>query len=975
MLVWVAVQRCACFLAFLVRMLVSDTTPGYIASSRYALVAHSAANRIYQLDLISNQLTPLIGTGAATCTSTTDTPALNATVNGPLGIQLSPDGTFGIFSSVLCSALMRYNTVTGNVKSVMSGGFLDAILYDISFETSGRYAYCATIISGGGIWKVDTVLWTSSFYASASGIRSVLYFNSPDIFLFVGISDGSVARISNANPTIVYNIITVGSAMVSMSLDPTRTYLYVAAHSNGYIQKFLIGQYSLTLKSTITPVSPASGGLGLSVLADGTTALASCYAGLRKVSLTEASPAGPFVDSYTFGASAGPQPIALISGVVPCDAGTYGTVNNSCIPCDPGTYASANASTTCTECQAGTYAASTKATVCSSCLAVCSLGSYIASLCNTTMNQKCSSCAVGTYGNTTTTAYCDLCPPGTYAGSAGLSTCAKCAAGKYAAAAFASTCQSCSAGTISNALAATECTQCDVGQFSRASASLCSTCSAGTYAPNTTVTACLFCIPPLYSDAAGATACSICPAGSFTPNNSTCTPCDSGYYSLAQSSTACTACPAGFYSPDPTTLCAPCLAGSYSPTASGVCIACPANSVSGDYATNDNTYYISLDRSQYTASSTYDNKPLPTSDFGDIRLDATSYGSLRGYWTPLTSEQTPTVTAWVQIDLNAVVRVNALVIQGMGTVNFMVKTVKVMISTDNITWITAIASASTNTNGAVKGYVFLPNNTVTRYIRIYALTISNGVYMRLGIQPIASTCKCLNGYYNMLNPMNLSQEETCAPCATTPACTGSQTRRCFGVGGGVCCGAGTYFIENNSTQCQVCTNGTFSSNGTMSVCDVCVAGTYSRAGFSACVSCPPGTFSNRSNSAVCMNCPAGSYCNATTATPCDATMFCPAGSTTQTPCLQGYYCSNTLVQIICPVRSWCAAGSTASTTCDSGTYCPVGSPNMTLCKAGSFCANTATQTDCLAGKFCPPGSTTYQACPANTYAPSTGMSA
>lgn len=79
---------------------------------------------------------------------------------------------------------------------------------------------------------------------------------------------------------------------------------------------------------------------------------------------------------------------------------------------------------------------------------------------------------------------------------------------------------------------------------------------------------------------------------------------------------------------------------------------------------------------------------------------------------------------------------------------------------------------------------------------------------------------------------------------------------------------------------------------------------------------------------------------------CTSIPYCPAGSTTDSPCPAGYFCPSL----------------NQSVACSEGTFCPAGSPLWSLCPAGSYCPNPAEKVACDPGSFCLEGSVQPQEC-------------
>jgi hypothetical protein len=75
--------------------------------------------------------------------------------------------------------------------------------------------------------------------------------------------------------------------------------------------------------------------------------------------------------------------------------------------------------------------------------------------------------------------------------------------------------------------------------------------------------------------------------------------------------------------------------------------------------------------------------------------------------------------------------------------------------------------------------------------------------------------------------------------------------------------------------------------------------------------------------------------------------------------------ANACVGVFC-VLNW-PSGSKAGISCHQGTYCPPGSSTNTPCLGGYFCTTPASQMQCASGNFCPPGSQNQQTCSSGSY--------
>ena len=77
--------------------------------------------------------------------------------------------------------------------------------------------------------------------------------------------------------------------------------------------------------------------------------------------------------------------------------------------------------------------------------------------------------------------------------------------------------------------------------------------------------------------------------------------------------------------------------------------------------------------------------------------------------------------------------------------------------------------------------------------------------------------------------------------------------------------------------------------------------------------------------------------------------YCPPGSTSNTPCQPGYYCSTARTQLLCGLGNYCPEGSPSQIPCKTTSYCPDGSW-QDICPTGMFIdANNGMCTSCPAG--------------------------
>ena len=159
----------------------------------------------------------------------------------------------------------------------------------------------------------------------------------------------------------------------------------------------------------------------------------------------------------------------------------------------------------------------------------------------------------------------------------------------------------------------------------------------------------------------------------------------------------------------------------------------------------------------------------------------------------------------------------------------------------------------------------------------------------------------------------------------------------------------------------------------------CTEGHYCPANSSSPTPCPPSTYTNNTgNTAIadCLPCPVGMFCGEYGLTApegmCSAGFYCPGGQVTATP-----------TETQCPTGHYCLEGSPMPSRCPPGTYQNLTTQSDCLtCPSGYFCDSTLSPVTslenslCPAGSYCPEG-TQYSIqfrCPPGTYSNATGLS-
>ncbi|CAM4612397.1 unnamed protein product [Lepidochelys kempii] len=215
---------------------------------------------------------------------------------------------------------------------------------------------------------------------------------------------------------------------------------------------------------------------------------------------------------------------------------------------------------------------------------------------------------------------------------------------------------------------------------------------------------------------------------------------------------------------------------------------------------------------------------------------------------------------------------------------------------------------------------------------------------------------CPAGTYN-----NLTRQAACSPCA-----------------------AGYYCPENTTSyHTYPCPPGFYCPKATRFATEFpCPRGYYNpdpmTQSLDSCLPCPPGHYCGKENlTAVSGKCDAGWFCvsAAWTAQPFDldnytnANCLCPA-TATGGKCLAGFYCpEGSLEPIPCPPGFYCQVSglSEPSGKCAAGFYCTGGA-------ASSKPMDGATGNICPLGTYCTAGSTMPRLCPPGTFSNLLGQS-
>ena len=138
----------------------------------------------------------------------------------------------------------------------------------------------------------------------------------------------------------------------------------------------------------------------------------------------------------------------------------------------------------------------------------------------------------------------------------------------------------------------------------------------------------------------------------------------------------------------------------------------------------------------------------------------------------------------------------------------------------------------------------------------------------------------------------------------------------------------------------------------------------------ACVSCPMGQYSVNG---VCTPCGAGSTsavggrgctCTATSTIPNSTFMWSPTTNTCTIKCNDGHYRQTPTTCGLCPVNTYCPAGTVTPNKCPEGTVSPAGSTSCDI--------DFGPSEDCPAGSWSDPTTRMCRLCPAGTYSSAEG---
>lgn len=198
----------------------------------------------------------------------------------PMGIVIDPTGKYLYVANSGSNTISQYNIETDGTLTVMGTPSVAAVArpQSISIDSSGRYLYAANLNSGGlkspslvsqytiGADGALTAMatptvntGTAPITVSASPADSYAYVLGRDadmIHQFAISGDGSL---TNLDPIYIATLGNVSSVPVSISVDPSGKYAYVANYVDNNISQYTIGADG-TLSEMATPTVGAGTG-------------------------------------------------------------------------------------------------------------------------------------------------------------------------------------------------------------------------------------------------------------------------------------------------------------------------------------------------------------------------------------------------------------------------------------------------------------------------------------------------------------------------------------------------------------------------------------------------------------------------------------------------------------------------------------------------------------------------------------------
>lgn len=445
--------------------------------------------------------------------------------------------------------------------------------------------------------------------------------------------------------------------------------------------------------------------------------------------------------------------------------------------------------------------------------------------------------------------------------------------------------------------------------------------------------------------------CAQCPAGTYGSGNGRCTPCAAGTYSVGvglRSGAECLACAANTYAVAGATACVLCSsvsANSWSGVGAGVCM---PNAGYYDLGGNLMAYYpfnsgnVLTDVSGVSGllkTSASSPTSQTTGPFGAGSYSVAFVGGSSQFFSlpSFTFSSAFTICTWYYIESSVTPNYQVLysfstsvmdaydIISYLNPSSTQIKVSNIWSSasvgdlaitgatatkggwyhlavavsgTSGTAWING-AQSSTITYTSARTPMSLQYNTLgTKAVGAGASNHWTGAFDEFRVYNRALSSSEITTIYNFQGNTASTNTVLMPLGCTISGCTSPSTARCLSSGSGICCAAGTYFVEGTTSSCLPCPAGTYSTTGGQIACTKCSSSGY---------------YSTSATSAVCVACAAGSgavggVCVRDRVVTVGSS-FCPGGS----------YYDGTSSCIVCKAGKYAAAGATACTDCPANT--------------------------------------------------------
>lgn len=245
---------------------------------------------------------------------------------------------------------------------------------------------------------------------------------------------------------------------------------------------------------------------------------------------------------------------------------------------------------------------------------------------------------------------------------------------------------------------------------------------------------------------------------------------------------------------------------------------------------------------------------------------------------------------------------------------------------------------------------------------------------------------CFTGQY-LKGSLCLDCPANCSSCTSEYTCTGCASG--YRLDNGQCilnpvsCNPGSY--ANDSGVCVQCAAGYFSPGGTVKLCSQCLAGTYATAGSTSCTSCGEHVVSCNATTGKITVCESGYSLDSTynkCVKSCGPGLYYNTSTGTCIECSQGSFKTGTNTATscqLCPSGTYAAtSGATSCSSCTdtNSTSCNPINGQSTGCKTGYSLNNgVCEKIACPAGQYLDTATYSCKGCPENTYQPNNNSTA